>query len=90
MADGGKNLGGRPPNPDGQLSFQGIRVDEQDWLTLGEIYGGPGRAQLLRDLLANHLGKEGASAPEPPDAEKVEQARVKARAKMRAKKYAKK
>lgn len=90
MTRTGKNLGGRPPNPDGQLSFQGLRIDEEDWLTLEELYGGRARARILRELVASHLGKEGVSAPEPPTPEKVAQARDRARATMAQKKRAKK
>lgn len=87
MTRTGKNLGGRPPKPEGRLSFQGLRIDEEDWLTLEELYGGRARAHLLRELVAAHLGKEGVTAPETPDPEKVTQARERARARIVEKKH---
>lgn len=71
MTKPGKNRGGRPAT--GQVPQRAVRIDDADWDALGALYG-RNRGQVLRDLVAAHLGRPGARPPRKPSAEEVAQA----------------
>lgn len=66
-----RNRGGRPAT--GQIPHRAVRIDDADWTALGVLYG-RNRGQVLRDLVAAHLGRPGARPPRKPSAEEVAQA----------------
>jgi len=83
MTKPGKNRGGRPAT--GQIPHRAIRIDDADWEALGALYGRR-RGQVLRDLVAAHLGRPGAKPPRKPSPKEVAQADAETRARQAEKK----
>lgn len=60
-----------PRPPSGETPIQHVRIDADDWQSLGQLVGFRKRAAVIRDLLRWYLRRPGARLPERPSQEDV-------------------
>ena len=60
-----------PRPPTGETPIQHTRIDQDDWEDLRAVVGSRRRGQIVRDLIRWYLRRPGATLPERPSREEM-------------------